>query len=249
MGFVTGMLAGVARRQIDPAPILAALGDRHCRHGQPHSHRPLRGPVQPTQPPTRRRRFRPVRPADAGRQLRIPLPRLPQRPHPGRGPGPGQPLPACRAARPGGQRPPLARPCRTGHRRNPPAGRATPTTPAASSPSNGCSACCTAWPAGWPGAASALDSVIFPYRKPAHFADYALIFTEDSRFAPTVPGGTGTLVASFNANLLDLPIRRDEAALTSFLDGARARSPPSTGATGKWSSASATCCAPRCPTR
>ncbi len=62
--------------------------------------------------------------------------------------------------------------------------------------------------------------MIFPYRKPAHFADYALIFTADSRFAPTVPGGTGTLVASFNANLLDLPIRRDEAALTGFLDGA-----------------------------
>jgi AraC-like DNA-binding protein len=66
----------------------------------------------------------------------------------------------------------------------------------------------------------ALDSVIFPYRKPAHFADYALIFTADSRFAPTVPGGNGTLVASFNANLLDLPIRRDEAALAAFLDGA-----------------------------
>ncbi|HEX9194694.1 MAG TPA: AraC family transcriptional regulator [Azonexus sp.] len=66
----------------------------------------------------------------------------------------------------------------------------------------------------------ALDSVIFPYRRPAHAADYALIFTEDSRFAPTVPGGTGTLVASFNANLLDLPVRRDEAALTAFLDGA-----------------------------
>ena len=65
-----------------------------------------------------------------------------------------------------------------------------------------------------------LDNVIFPYRKPAHFADYALIFTEDSRFAPTVPGGMGTLVASFNANLLDLPIRRDEAALATFLDGA-----------------------------
>ncbi len=65
-----------------------------------------------------------------------------------------------------------------------------------------------------------LDNVIFPYRKPAHFADYALIFTEDSRFAPTVPGGMGTLVASFNANLLDLPIRRDEAALLTFLDGA-----------------------------
>jgi len=66
----------------------------------------------------------------------------------------------------------------------------------------------------------ALDNVIFPYRRPEHSADYALIFTEDSRFAPTVPGGIGTLVASFNANLLDLPIRRDEAALLSFLDGA-----------------------------
>ncbi len=66
----------------------------------------------------------------------------------------------------------------------------------------------------------ALDSVIFPYRRPTHAADYALIFTEDSRFAPTVPGGMGTLVASFNANLLDLPVRRDEAALTTFLDGA-----------------------------
>ncbi|HEX6736416.1 MAG TPA: AraC family transcriptional regulator [Azonexus sp.] len=65
-----------------------------------------------------------------------------------------------------------------------------------------------------------LDSVIFPYRKPAHCADYALIFTEDSRFAPTVPGGMGTLVAAFNANLLDLPLRRDEAALATFLDGA-----------------------------
>lgn len=65
-----------------------------------------------------------------------------------------------------------------------------------------------------------LDSVIFPYPRPAHATDYSLIFTADSRFAPTVPGGTGTLVASFSANLLDLPIRRDEAALTTFLDGA-----------------------------
>ncbi len=66
----------------------------------------------------------------------------------------------------------------------------------------------------------ALDSVIFPYRRPPHAADYALIFTERSRFAPTLPGGVGTLVASFNANLLDLPVRRDEAALANFLDGA-----------------------------
>jgi len=35
-----------------------------------------------------------------------------------------------------------------------------------------------------------------------------------------VPGGNGTLVAAFNANLLDLPVRRDEAALNRFLDGA-----------------------------
>lgn len=68
-----------------------------------------------------------------------------------------------------------------------------------------------------------LDTVIFPYRKPLHFSDYALIFTENSRFAPTLPGGKGTLVASFNANLLDLPIRRDEAALQAFLDGAPGR--------------------------
>ena len=66
----------------------------------------------------------------------------------------------------------------------------------------------------------ALDSVIFPYHRPQHADDYALIFTEDSRFAPTLASGVGTLVASFNANLLDLPIRRDEAALTAFLDGA-----------------------------
>ena len=66
----------------------------------------------------------------------------------------------------------------------------------------------------------ALDSVIFPYQRPEHADDYALIFTEDSRFAPTLTSGVGTLVASFNANLLDLPIRRDEAALTAFLNGA-----------------------------
>jgi AraC-like DNA-binding protein len=69
----------------------------------------------------------------------------------------------------------------------------------------------------------ALDQVVFPFRKPAHAADYALIFTADSRFAPTLADGTGTLVARFNANLLDLPLRRDEAALNAFLDGAPGR--------------------------
>jgi AraC-like DNA-binding protein len=60
----------------------------------------------------------------------------------------------------------------------------------------------------------ALDSVRFPYPQPAHVDDYALIFTEHSSF------DAEQLVATFNANLLDLPIRRDEAALNSFLDGA-----------------------------
>jgi AraC-like DNA-binding protein len=90
----------------------------------------------------------------------------------------------------------------------------------------------------------ALDSVVFPYPQPAHADDYALIFTEHSSFLPSLPtslpagargatslpspacgrgaGGEGlhTLTATFNPNLLDLPIRRDEAALAAFLDGA-----------------------------
>ncbi|MDD2741117.1 MAG: AraC family transcriptional regulator ligand-binding domain-containing protein [Rhodocyclaceae bacterium] len=97
----------------------------------------------------------------------------------------------------------------------------------------------------------ALDSVAFPYPQPAHADDYALIFTEHSSFLPspsppaplpagarganqltsphgsnTAPlapfgrGGLGVLIATFNPNLLDLPIRRDEAALVAFLDGA-----------------------------
>lgn len=66
----------------------------------------------------------------------------------------------------------------------------------------------------------ALDDVLFPYRRPEHAADYALIFTAESRFAPTLPGRHGLLVARLRAHLLDLPLRRDEAALTAFLDGA-----------------------------
>lgn len=60
----------------------------------------------------------------------------------------------------------------------------------------------------------ALTSVSFPYAKPAHAADYGLIYTERSRF------GGASLIATLNPNLLDLPIRRDEAALAAFLDGA-----------------------------
>lgn len=60
----------------------------------------------------------------------------------------------------------------------------------------------------------ALDAVDFPYPRPAHADDYAQIYTANSRFdAPR-------LAARIAGNLLELPIRRDEAALQRFLDGA-----------------------------
>lgn len=63
------------------------------------------------------------------------------------------------------------------------------------------------------GRSLALNSVEFPYAPPGHVSDYALIYTEHSRF------GGDMLTASLNANLLDLPVRRDEAALQEFLAG------------------------------
>lgn len=63
----------------------------------------------------------------------------------------------------------------------------------------------------------ALDSVTFPYPRPHHAADYALIYTAHSSFA------ADALEARFQANLLDLPVRRDEAALQHFLAGAPGR--------------------------
>jgi len=59
-----------------------------------------------------------------------------------------------------------------------------------------------------------LEAVTFPYPRPAHAADYALIYTEHSSF------GGDSLVATIQANMLDLPIRRDEAAIEAFLEGA-----------------------------
>lgn len=60
----------------------------------------------------------------------------------------------------------------------------------------------------------ALDRVAFPYPRPYHADDYALIYTEHAEFdAPW-------LAAQFNASFLDLPIRRDEAAVNLFLQGA-----------------------------
>ncbi|MDP1653428.1 MAG: AraC family transcriptional regulator [Rhodocyclaceae bacterium] len=63
----------------------------------------------------------------------------------------------------------------------------------------------------------ALDAVDFPYPRPHHAADYALIYTANSHFDAI------TLEARFQANLLDLPLRRDEAALAAFLVGAPGR--------------------------
>lgn len=63
----------------------------------------------------------------------------------------------------------------------------------------------------------ALDAVAFPYPRPPHAADYALIYTANSTF------GAARLEARLQANLLDLPLRRDEDALKHFLVGAPGR--------------------------
>jgi len=62
----------------------------------------------------------------------------------------------------------------------------------------------------------ALERVAFPYPRPPHADDYALIYTEHAEF------GAPMLAARFEATLLDLPVRRDEAAVSAFLDGAPA---------------------------
>jgi AraC-like DNA-binding protein len=56
--------------------------------------------------------------------------------------------------------------------------------------------------------------VAFPYPRPAHADDYVLIYTAQSTFDAEF------LTARFAANLLDLPVCRDDASLRSFLDGA-----------------------------
>jgi AraC-like DNA-binding protein len=63
----------------------------------------------------------------------------------------------------------------------------------------------------------ALDRVDFPYPPPPHAADYALIYTAHSGF------DAEELSARFQANLLDLPVQRDKAALDAFLIGAPGR--------------------------
>lgn len=60
-----------------------------------------------------------------------------------------------------------------------------------------------------------LIQVDFPYGEPRHSADYALIYTATPNFSPS-----DRLTASMTANLLELPIRRDDNALEAFLEGA-----------------------------
>jgi AraC-like DNA-binding protein len=64
------------------------------------------------------------------------------------------------------------------------------------------------------GRALTLEAVAFPYPRPAHAADYARVYTERSTF------DAGSLVARLDAHLLALPVRRGEADLAAFLDGA-----------------------------
>jgi AraC-like DNA-binding protein len=60
----------------------------------------------------------------------------------------------------------------------------------------------------------ALIEVRFPFERPSHAEDYALIYTEHSSF------GGATLRATLEAQALALPLRRTEAELAAFLEGA-----------------------------
>lgn len=59
-----------------------------------------------------------------------------------------------------------------------------------------------------------LSEVRFPFPRPGHAADYALIYAERASFDGEA------LVAEFDAALLDLPVRRDAHDLPAFLEGA-----------------------------
>lgn len=63
------------------------------------------------------------------------------------------------------------------------------------------------------GKSLALESVQFPYAKPPQAADYPLIYTEHPRF------GGDLLIARLHRNLLALPLRRDQESVSAFLEG------------------------------
>ncbi|HET9650848.1 MAG TPA: AraC family transcriptional regulator [Usitatibacter sp.] len=58
-----------------------------------------------------------------------------------------------------------------------------------------------------------LEEVRFPFSAPPHAADYALIYTERSRF------GGAALAATFDASLMALPVRREAADVDAFIEG------------------------------
>ncbi len=58
-----------------------------------------------------------------------------------------------------------------------------------------------------------LRAVCFPFPRPAHAADYALVYTERSLFSGS------TLVATLDAEVLDLPVVREAADVAPFVDG------------------------------
>jgi len=60
----------------------------------------------------------------------------------------------------------------------------------------------------------ALLAVRFPYARPAHASDYALIYTEEATF------DAESLVAALEPAALDWPVRRDGKDLEAFLEGA-----------------------------
>ncbi len=62
-----------------------------------------------------------------------------------------------------------------------------------------------------------LDSVLFPYPRPPHACEYAVLYTAHSTF------DAASLIASFEPGWLDAPVRREEKDLVAFLDGAPGR--------------------------
>jgi len=67
------------------------------------------------------------------------------------------------------------------------------------------------------GRSIALHSVRFPFPRPPHASDYALVYTEHSAF------DGATLLATFDAALLDLPVVREASDVDAFLEGAPGR--------------------------
>jgi len=59
-----------------------------------------------------------------------------------------------------------------------------------------------------------LESVNFPYERPEQASDYTLIYTQHPTF------GDERLVARLSASVLNLPISKDQDAVTDFLQGA-----------------------------